>query len=313
MKMQFSYSVFVYFFIIGAGGFCLLASLASQPKAPPGLPTSVSFLPPASISTQVFSAEPTFAAGGKSETVLLADPTVEPDLSPADAEERQVDPACVLAASVGDLLTLVDKEHGLGRDDVPPDLVALDLHSFNTYVLPMYLRAAAGPPLLKMLRTMNEAGLRPKVISAYRSYVEQGVAYDKWLRLHPDRAGQISAAPGYSEHQLGTAVDFGAPSLDNRFHTNFYYTPEGQWLDRHAVEYGFTLSYPEWSVEQTGYEWEPWHWRYVGTALAQELQARRLTLSAYLAGCAPWVKPEKQHPETKVSGCCFSENFTLYP
>lgn len=291
MKMQFSYSVLVYFFIIGAGGFCLLASLASQPETTPQGSVSLPLLRPASISTVILSPEPTPDSGGQSEYSQLGDPTPTLTLtsipSPRDAEERQVDPACVLAASVEDLLTLVDKEHGLGRDDVPPDLVALDLHSFNTYVLPMYLRAEAAPPLLKMLRTMNEAGLRPKVISAYRSYVEQGVAYDKWLRLHPDRAGQISAAPGYSEHQIGTAVDFGAPSLDNRFHTNFYYTPEGQWLEQHAVEYGFTLSYPEWSVEQTGYEWEPWHWRYVGVALARELQVRRLTLSAYLAQCIP--------------------------
>ena len=75
MKMQFSYSVFVYFFIIGAGGFCLLASLASQPETTPQGSVPLPHLRPASISTVILSPEPTPDSGGKSENSQLGDST----------------------------------------------------------------------------------------------------------------------------------------------------------------------------------------------------------------------------------------------
>ena len=96
--------------------------------------------------------------------------------------------------------------------------------------------------------------------------------------------------PGHSEHQLGTVVDFSTPYMDDLysdfFHINFSQTAEGQWLLRQAAYYGFTLSYPPWAIEQTGYAWEPWHFRYVGS-LALELYARNITLTQYLRQCAP--------------------------
>ena len=76
-------------------------------------------------------------------------------------------------------------------------------------------------------------------------------------------------------------------TLYNDFlHVNFYQQPEGQWLAKQAAYYGFTLSYPAYAVDQTGYAWEPWHYRYVGI-LAKELQDRNITLTQYLQECAP--------------------------
>jgi zinc D-Ala-D-Ala carboxypeptidase len=144
--------------------------------------------------------------------------------------------------------------------------------------------------LLDMLDAMNQAGLSIWVMSGYRSYGEQELAYEKWEKLYPDRVADISAVPGHSEHQLGLAIDFSTPYMDDLyndyFHVNFYTTPEGQWLSKQAQYYGFTLSYPEWGTQITGYAWEPWHYRYVGI-LAQELFKRNITLTQYIQECSP--------------------------
>ncbi len=189
-----------------------------------------------------------------------------------------------------DLLTYVGPENALSRDYQPPDLDIVPLDPKNQAFRPIPLRRAAHQALLDMLDSMNQAGLSVWVMSGFRSYGEQQLAYENWLKLYPDRAPDFSAVPGHSEHQLGTSVDFSTPYMDDLyddyFNVNFSSTPEGQWLMKQAPYYGFTLSYPSWAVEETGYAWEPWHYRYVGI-LAGELQARNMTLTKYLQECAP--------------------------
>jgi D-alanyl-D-alanine carboxypeptidase len=140
-----------------------------------------------------------------------------------------------------------------------------------------------------MIGDMEAAGLQPQVISGYRSYAAQAIAWAKWNESHPDTAAIVSAPPGHSEHQLGTTVDFGSPELpeivgeeDIQFHTYFYKTSEGEWLLEHAHEYGFTLSYSREAFELTGLYYEPWHYRYVGRELATHLHDAGTTLTAYL-------------------------------
>lgn len=140
-----------------------------------------------------------------------------------------------------------------------------------------------------MVEDMIDAGLRPQIISGYRSYSAQAIAWSKWLEKVPESAAIVSAPPGHSEHQLGTTIDFGSPELaeivgdeDIEFHTYFYKTSEGLWLDEHAHEYGFTLSYSREAFELTGLYYEPWHYRYVGPELANELKQQGLTLAKYL-------------------------------
>ncbi|MBI4769350.1 MAG: hypothetical protein HY784_02775, partial [Chloroflexi bacterium] len=98
---------------------------------------------------------------GLTPTPFLA-PT--PLLTPTDS-------ACAPAAADPELLRLVDREHGLGRDYLPADLEELELNPRNVYLKPQYFRRAATAPLLALLGAMNAAGLRPRVISGYRSYV----------------------------------------------------------------------------------------------------------------------------------------------
>ncbi|MCC6192733.1 MAG: M15 family metallopeptidase [Anaerolineales bacterium] len=217
--------------------------------------------------------------------------TPSPTATPGSAQSLASEAGCGLYNQIpADLLTLVDRDTALDRDFVPEDLEEVPLDPANLAFRPIPLRQVVHQPLLDMLDAMNQAGLSVWVMSGYRTYGEQQLAYNKWLQLYPDRAADISALPGHSEHQLGTALDFSTPYMDERygdfFNIRFDQTPEGQWLLRHAKYYGFTLSYPARAVEQTGYAVEPWHFRYVGL-LADELAAREITLTEYLRGCRP--------------------------
>ena len=234
-----------------------------------------------------FTRVPTLAAPTLAVTLTpLPSPTAPPTFA-----VPTVDPECALYQANLDLLApIVNRDAELARDFVPANLQTPQLAYRNAYIVPVTVREAVLQPLYDLLAVSNDSGLQIMVVSGYRSWTEQKIAYDKWTELYPDRAPEISALPGHSEHQLGTAVDFSTPYMEglyqNLFHTNFFYTVEGQWLNDNAAKFGFTLSFPSWGIEQTGFAWEPWHFRYVGVALAQELNERQLTLIEYVRVCA---------------------------
>jgi D-alanyl-D-alanine carboxypeptidase len=209
----------------------------------------------------------------------------------ATSTATPVGPCAERIPATDDLLTLVTYEYGLGRDYQPADLVLLtDYFPVDvTMGYPTEVRQVVIEPLVSLIQAMQQEGLRPRVLSGYRSYSSQAVAWAKWNEKTPDTAAVFSARPGHSEHQLGTTLDFGSPELagiigtaDMEFHTYFYQTSEGEWLAAHAHEYGFTLSYPRDSLEITGFYYEPWHYRYVGVELAAQLREQGTYLVKYL-------------------------------
>jgi D-alanyl-D-alanine carboxypeptidase len=185
-----------------------------------------------------------------------------------------------------DLLPLVSHDYGLAAEYAPDDLVPLSetFPSAVTRGYPTQVRERIIPPLQELIAAMHEEGLRPFVVSGYRGYWEQNMARQKWAEQFPEWAHNISALPGHSEHQLGTTVDFSTPELPPsiELHPAFAGTGEGAWLAEHAHEYGFTMSYPDERYEVTGFNYEPWHFRYVGVELATALRESDLTLSEYL-------------------------------
>lgn len=219
-------------------------------------------------------------------------PTLRPTVTPIPpTATATLDPACAEYRDNLDLLTpVVNRDIALDKSYVPPDLESPKLAYRNAYIVPTTIRHVVIQPLLDMLTASNNAGLQIMVVSGYRSWVEQQAAHEKWSQLYPDRVDSISAMPGHSEHQLGYAIDFSTPYMEglyqNLFHTNFFYTNEGKWLNDNAAKFGFTLSFPSWGIDQTGYAWEPWHYRYVGVALAQELVDRHITLIEYIRECS---------------------------
>ncbi|EAO56830.1 D-alanyl-D-alanine metallocarboxypeptidase [Bacillus thuringiensis serovar israelensis ATCC 35646] len=90
----------------------------------------------------------------------------------------------------------------------------------------------------------------------------------------------FSAKPGHSEHQTGLVMDVSAKSFDNKLEQEFEQTKEGKWLAKNAHKTGFIIRYPKGKEDVTGYEYEPWHIRYVGD-IATNLFEKGLTLEEY--------------------------------
>lgn len=123
------------------------------------------------------------------------------------------------------------------------------------------------PFLKKMLDDAQMVNVDLKIISAFRSFDTQSKLKSAYKVTFGSGANTFSADQGYSEHQLGTTVDFTTTKLGND-NSKFEKTPEYTWLTENAYKYGFILSYPKGNAY---YIFEPWHWRFVGKGLAQRL------------------------------------------
>lgn len=254
------------------------------------VPTSRTTITPAPPATMTTINPPTLT----SIPTTTPSPTSSPTNTPSPTSTwtpPPIGPCMNRIPSDDELLTLITPDFSLARDYVPGDLVPLsDYLPFHiTLGYPTEVRSILIPPLVDMINDMEAAGLKPFIISGYRSYSAQAIAWDKWVDYNPDYAAGLSARPGRSEHQLGTTVDFGSPELeavtgieDIEFHTLFYLTSEGAWLIENAHKYGFTLSYPRDTLEITGFYYEPWHYRYVGVDLATQLKNENTYLIAFL-------------------------------
>ncbi len=135
------------------------------------------------------------------------------------------------------------------------------------------------------LAALND-GVEINFMSGFRSYEEQTEIYSNWNKVYSDgQADRVSARPGHSEHQLGLAIDV------NSIEFSFADTPEGLWLAENCWKYGFVIRYKEGTEEITGYMYEPWHIRYLGKELAQDVHFSGLTLEEYL-GIDSWYRIE---------------------
>ncbi len=124
------------------------------------------------------------------------------------------------------------------------------------------------PFLDKMFEKASDAGIDLKVISAYRSFDDQSILKSTYNVIYGSgTANQFSADQGYSEHQLGTTIDITTPDTGDNFGL-FDGTEAYKWLNDNAYRYGFILSYPK---NNAYYNYEPWHWRFVGVDLATRL------------------------------------------
>lgn len=174
---------------------------------------------------------------------------------------------------------VVNKKHPLN----PIDYVPADLRMPNVPLrVPgnesMQLRAVSATALEQLFAGAKADGLSLMVSSGYRSYVYQTNLYGGYVKSDGQaQADQESARPGYSEHQTGLAVDIEPAARDCELEQCFATTPEGKWLDANAYKYGFIHRYTPDKVSITGYESEPWHFRYVGQALAGQMQSTGIT------------------------------------
>lgn len=178
------------------------------------------------------------------------------------------------------IMILVNREHPLAPDYVPPALQEADFPFLAEAKDPKRLlcrpAALAGKELFDRCRM---EGLSLYGISGYRSYERQNRLFAK----RPNGNDLYLAPPGCSEHQTGLALDVSCPGAGFELEESFASTREGIFLEKHAPFYGFILRYPKGKESVTGYAWEPWHLRYVGRSLALCLSFMRLTLEEYLS------------------------------
>ena len=131
----------------------------------------------------------------------------------------------------------------------------------------------------KLKSAASKENINLRIISGFRSYNTQVNTYNGWVsRYGKTEADKISARPGHSEHQSGLAADIN--SLDQAWGN----TKEGKWLTNNCSKYGFIIRYPKGKESQTGYSYEPWHIRYVGTDISSKLynNGNWITLEEYL-------------------------------
>lgn len=149
------------------------------------------------------------------------------------------------------------------------------------------------PPFLSMLQAAKEDGITLEVCSPYRTLDRQEYLFDRKIVRYMKRgmsymdayklAARVVNVPGTSEHQIGLALDIYTDSYKT-LDEGFGETAAGIWLQENCGEYGFILRYPKGKEYITGIEYEPWHFRYVGKAAAQEIMERGMTLEEYVEG-----------------------------
>ena len=127
----------------------------------------------------------------------------------------------------------------------------------------------------KMQAAAKLDGINIYIASGFRSYRTQNRLYNNYVaRDGKAKADTYSARPGHSEHQSGLAFDICSHDLDGQnacINSNFDNTDQAKWLAQNAYKYGFILRYPKGRTNETGYKYESWHFRYVGTDLSTKL------------------------------------------
>ena len=178
------------------------------------------------------------------------------------------------------LWVLVNKTHSISTSYVPRQLVLPDVpERTDKSIEERSLRGDVVAPLESMFDAAANEGHSLMIGSAYRSATLQKSYFDTYAANSGiAAANQYSAFPGQSEHQTGLAVDISSVSRSCYLDACFTSTPDGQWLAANGYKYGFTLRYPEDKTEITGYNFEPWHYRYVGIDLATALHQSSFTL-----------------------------------
>lgn len=172
--------------------------------------------------------------------------------------------------------TLVNKYNYLREDFVPNNLVELEAPYAREGI---YLVKSARDKFYELVKKASEEGLTIRAISAYRGYTYQKRLYNKYVENDGiAKADTYSARPGFSDHQTGLVVD-----VDNSINSfeGFTNTKEYQWMLANSYKYGFILRYPEGKEAITGYQFESWHYRFVGVKLAKKIKASNLTFDEY--------------------------------
>lgn len=200
--------------------------------------------------------EPTEAAESRQDK----DPNTEVTTEPGFDKNR------FSTSDVASIWVVVNKRRPLNPQDyVPTDLVAVGGGQ--------QLRTEAAAAFSRLTADAKRDGLSIAPLSGYRSYNTQVRVYNNEVATNGQAVADTqSARPGTSEHQTGLGIDVGGGGCG--IEDCFANTAEGKWVAAHGYKYGFLIRYPEGKQSVTGYRYEPWHLRYVGSELATEMHEK---------------------------------------
>ena len=173
---------------------------------------------------------------------------------------------------------LVNKHYYLESDYIPDNLENIDTNYSREG---MRLVSYAKEAFEELSKQAKKDNMNIIAMSSYRSYEYQTNLYNRYVKEDgKEAADTYSGRPGHSEHQTGLAVD--VYNIKETY-TNFENTKEYEWMQKHAHEYGFILRFPKGKENETGYQYESWHYRYVGKDIAKYIHENNITLEEYYA------------------------------
>lgn len=187
------------------------------------------------------------------------------------------------------ITVLVNKRNKLPDNYEPADLVYPDVpFIFAEKLDKRKMRAEAADALEKLFAGAASDGIYLAGVSGYRSKATQEVLYNNYVKKDgTEAADRYSARPGHSEHQTGLTMDISGSTGKCAAQDCFADTPEAAWLAEHAYKYGFIIRYPEGKEHITGYKYEPWHLRFVGTDIAKQIHEQGITFEEYYYEAIP--------------------------
>ncbi|MGA3673530.1 M15 family metallopeptidase [Lysinibacillus agricola] len=200
-----------------------------------------------------------------------------------EQNEQQIQQGFLTVADPESITVLVNKEYAFPEGYEPKDLVYPNVpFIFNEKIEKRMMREEAAKYLEKMFNAANQQNIHLAGVSAYRSSQTQTTLFNNYVeRDGIEKAKTYSAVPGTSEHQSGLAIDVSGSDGSCAADDCFANTEEAAWLEDNAHNYGYIIRFPKDKDNITGYQYEPWHIRYVGVNLATELYNEGLTLEEY--------------------------------
>lgn len=251
---------------------------------------------PAVTSSQQPTASPTAKEEGATAKPTQApsrpSPSAKASAGAGQPDKGKQQDAVQVVANSQDIAVLVNKKFRLPEGFKPDSLVEPNVpFVFKEKLEKRKMRKEAATALEKLFVGAKDAGVPLAGVSAYRSEATQQTLFNNYVKKDGlDAANTYSAKPGFSEHETGLAIDVTGASGKCAAEDCFAGTKEAKWLADHAAEYGFIIRYLKGKESITGYQYEPWHIRYVGVDMAKEIAEKGITLEEYLNQAVPVSK-----------------------
>jgi zinc D-Ala-D-Ala carboxypeptidase len=221
----------------------------------------------------------------QAETPLVDQSSGEPpvDQTPDSPPVKNNDDSVQVISNPASIPVLVNKQNKLPDSYNPTDLVYTKIPFISGATNEKRkMRSEAATAINELFAGAKEQGISLLGVSAYRSHATQTTLFNYYVnRDGYNKARTYSALPGTSEHETGLAIDVTGGNGKCAAEDCFGGTNEAIWLEKHAAEYGFIIRYPQGKKNITGYQYEPWHLRYVGKKIALEIMNAGITLEEY--------------------------------